>query len=101
MISDAGRSNRTARASSSVSTEPKWRELKRPVLGSTRACSCSRGTWSARWIRKSGASANGISARFTSQKAATPIPSEARTNSVDSITAENSPVSAGRWPRAR
>ena len=48
---------RSARASSSVSTLVKWRGLKRPVFESTRACSSSCGTCSDRWMRKgSGAS---------------------------------------------
>ena len=39
--------------------------------------------------------------RIESQKAATPMPSAASTNSVESIAAENRPVSRGWWPRAR
>ena len=48
MIRDIGRSNRCARPSSSVSAAEKWRALKRPVFGSTRASACSCGTESAR-----------------------------------------------------
>ena len=55
MISDSGRSKRSARTSSSVSAAAKWRALKRPVFGSTRASACSCGTESERWIRSSGA----------------------------------------------
>src|ERR671914_576050 len=50
MISDTGRPNRAARVSSSFSASPKWRALKRPVFGSTRASASSFGTTSDRWM---------------------------------------------------
>ena len=56
MISDSGRSKRPARPSSSPGPAAKWRALKRPVFGSTRASAWSCGTVSERWIRTSGAS---------------------------------------------
>ena len=48
MISDSGRSKRPARAISSDRALAKWRALKRPVFGSTRASASSCGTDSAR-----------------------------------------------------
>jgi hypothetical protein len=48
MISDSGRSNRLARVSSSPSAAAKWRALKRPVFGSTRASSWRSSTASER-----------------------------------------------------
>ena len=45
--------------SSSRSVAAKWRALKSPVFGSTRASAWSAGTASERWTRSSGASANG------------------------------------------
>jgi hypothetical protein len=101
MISDRGRSNRSARRSSSFSAAAKWRALKRPVFGSTRASSCSCGTESERWISRSGATANGISHGFVAQKAAIATPSIASTRSVERLGNENSPDSRSEWPRAR
>src|SRR5689334_21819530 len=70
ITSDSGRSKRAVRVSSSSSALAKWRALKRPVFGSTRASSWSGGTESERWIRKSGATAKRISHGFERQKAA-------------------------------
>ena len=54
-------------------------------MGSTRASAWSCGTESARWIRRSGAIANGTSHGFAVQNAASTTPSAAKTNSVDSV----------------
>ena len=98
MISASGLSKRWARTISSFSASPKWRALKRPVLGSTRASASSCGTASERWIRRTGATANGISHGFACQKVATTTPSAARTSSVDRPWNEKSPDSRIECP---
>ena len=59
-------------------------------MGSTRASAWSCGTDRARWIRSSGAIANGTSHGFAVQNAASTTPSAAKTNSVDSVWYEKS-----------
>ncbi len=100
MISDIGRSNRAARVSSSFSAWLKWRALKRPVFGSTRASASSFGTESERWIRISGAIANGTSHGLIPQNVAIPTPSDARTRSVERLWIEKRPDSRIECPRA-
>ena len=78
MITDIGRPNRSARASSSRSSAAKCRALKSPVFESTRASSSSAGTFSDRWMRMSGATAAMISQRFASQSVARATPRKAR-----------------------
>ena len=85
MISDIGRWNRCERPSSSVSAAAKWRALKSPVFGSTRASAWSCGTDRARWISKSGVIANGTSHGLPVQKAARTTPSAANTSSVERV----------------
>ena len=71
--------------------------MKRPVLGSTRASSCSCGTLSERWISNSGATAMGKSHGFRTQKTPTPTPSAARTRSVERLSNEKMPSSRKEW----
>ena len=68
MISASGRSNRCERTISSFSAAPKCRALNRPVFGSTRASASSCGTESDRWMRSTGATANGINHGSAYQK---------------------------------
>ena len=82
MITDMGRSKRSARTISSRRTTAKCRALKSPVFGSTRASSWRAGTLSERWIRKRGATANGISQGLIHQNSATATPRHASTTSV-------------------
>jgi hypothetical protein len=100
MISESGRSKRAARVSSSASAWPKCRALNRPVFGSTRASASSLGTDSERWMRTSGAIANGTSHGFSSQNVAIPTPSDASTRSVERLCIENRPDSRIECPRA-
>ena len=93
MISESGRSNRAERASSSSSCTAKWRALKRPVFGSTRASACRAGTLSERCTTRSGPSASGISQGFVVQNAATTTPIAVRTRSVVIQTVVKSPDS--------
>ena len=92
MISDIGRSKRSARPISSDSAAAKWRALKSPVFGSTRASACSCGTASERCTRMSGAIANGMSHGLIAQKAYVATPSAASTRSVVKCSTSNSPV---------
>ena len=88
-----GRSKRCERTISSLSAAPKWRALKSPVFGSTRASASSCGTESERWMRSTGATANGISHGSAYQKVATTTPRPASASSVDSPWNENRPDS--------
>ncbi len=101
MITDRGVPERSARSSSSRRAPAKWRALKRPVLGSTRASSWSAGTLSERWIRSSGATAMGRSSGFQSQSPASATPSIASTKSVERLSVEKSPVPRRECPRAK
>ncbi len=100
MISDIGRWNRCARPSSSCMTTVKCLALKRPVFGSTRASAWSCGIARLRWMRRSGATAKGISHGFRCQKAATASPRVARMKSVERLSNEKTPASRSEWPRA-
>ena len=101
MISDIGRSKRTARPSSSASAEAKWRALKSPVFGSTRASSSSAGTASERWISSIGAIPIGINHGFVRQKLTSANPSRPTTISLERLWNDKRPVSRSRIPRAR
>ena len=91
MINDSGRLKRCARTISSLSASPKWRALNSPVFGSTRASAWSRGTESERWMRSTGATANGINHGFAYQNVANTTPSAASTSSVESPWNEKRP----------
>ena len=98
MISASGRSNRCERMISSFSAAPKWRALNRPVFGSTRASASSCGTESDRWMRSTGATANGINHGSAYQKVATTTPRPASASSVDNPWNENRPDSRIECP---
>ena len=81
MITDMGRSKRSARTISSRRTTAKCRALKSPVFVDP-SLFLRAGTLSERWIRKRGATANGISQGLIHQNSATATPRHASTTSV-------------------
>ena len=99
MSTASGRTKRCARPNSPSSAVLKWRALKRPVFGSTRASSSSFGTESERCTTRRGASANGTSHGLPVHSPATATPSAASTSSVVSPCVEKIPVSKSEQRR--